>query len=133
MMQVFQQENERFHDSQQKISALRGILNETNAAKEAVKAIGKSKENEKVIVPIGAGVFVFAKTENTKQALLALSGGPAVPKPVSEIEKELDKRLENIEKALDRETSANQAMLSNLNNFAQVMRQADRSRQQQRR
>ncbi len=122
-MQIFQAENQRYEESTQKINALRGILNETSSAKEAIKGISNASQNEKAIVPVGAGIFLFAKIENNKEALLSFPGQAGIVKPIKEIESELEKRLDNIEKALEKEARTNQQIASNLNNLAMMLQQ----------
>ena len=123
MLQVAQGEAMKLEESNEKINRLRQILNETNMTKEAIVEISKSKTGNKMIVPLGSGVFVFAKTENIKQSLVSMPGQAGIIKKNEDIEKDLSKRIENIEQALDKEIQSNQKTALNLNNLSMVLNQ----------
>lgn len=126
MMQLFGMENERLNQSRERLNSLRLVLNETSAAKEGVTAISNGKKNDRIIVPLGAGVFTEAKLENTKDALVNMPGGIVAYKSLDETQKELSQRIENLEKAIDREAQAFNSMAQNLEGFAAAIRQAQR-------
>lgn len=132
LMQLFQTENERLNESNQKGTALRNILTETMTARDTISGITGAKKDEKIMVPIGAGILIAAKIEDNKTALWSMQGSAAVKKPFEEIEKELATRIQNIELALEKEMHANQAVAQNLNNLGMVIRQAENAAKQRR-
>lgn len=133
LFQLLQVENTRFQQAQERVNALRQILNETNSAKEAVQEIAKAKENEKIVIPLGSGVFAFAKIEDTKQGLVSLAGGAGKPKTFTEIEQDLEKRRENLQSALEKENDLAQRTFANLQNLSTVLQQAENNARRQRR
>lgn len=125
LAQLFQLENQKFDQSQQRLGMLRSALNETIFAKEALNAISKSKKSEKMLVPLGAGIFADARIESTSEAVIMREGMAALPKKITEIEEELEKKTQGIEKAIENEMQENSRIFSNLNNLSLALRQAE--------
>ena len=117
LAQLFQLENQRFSATQERISTLRSILVEMLNAREAVQAISKGQKNNKALIPVGAGVLVEASLENNKTLLFSMAGGVAQKKTTQEIEAELSKRIESVEKSIERENLEANRQAGNLNNI----------------
>ena len=117
LAQLFQLENQRFSTTQERLNALRNILAEMVNARDAVQAIAKSQKNNKALIPIGAGVLVEAAIENNKTLLFSMAGNVAQKKTTKEIEEDLSKRIESVEKSIEKENIEANRQAANLNNI----------------
>ncbi|MDO8633900.1 MAG: hypothetical protein Q7K34_01260 [archaeon] len=129
LAQLFQLENQRFSATQERISALRNILMEMLNARDAVQAISKGQKNNKALIPIGGGVLVEAALENNKTLLFSMAGNVAQKKTTQEIEAELSKRVESVEKSIEKENAEANRQAANLNNILAAVNNAQARRQ----
>lgn len=132
LAQLFQLENQRFSTTQERLGALRNILSEMLNAREAVQAISKGQKNNKALIPIGAGVLVETTLENNKTLLFSMAGNLAQKKTTKEIEEELSKRIESVEKSIEKENAEANRQAANLNNILAAANSAQARRRQQR-
>lgn len=129
LAQLFQIENQRFSATQERIAMLRQLLMEMLNAREAVQAISKGEKNNKALVPLGGGVMVEASVENNKTLLFSMAGNLAQKKTAQEIETELTKRIDNLEKSIEKENTEANKQAANLNNILTAVNSSASRRQ----
>lgn len=78
---------------------VRTSIEEHLRAKEALAQYSKTAENEELLIPVGAGVFVHAKAGNRKSCVTSIGAGVLIEKNIEETEKLLDGRIEELKKA----------------------------------
>ena len=74
-------------------------LEEHIRAKESVEQIAKAEENEEILVPVGAGVFLHAKVGNHKTGIANAGASVMMEKGMQDIVKMLDSRIEELRNA----------------------------------
>lgn len=69
---------------------LRGSLEEHLRAKETVENFTKTAENEEILIPVGAGVFIHAKVGSKTTGVANIGAGVMMEKDLPDIMKLLD-------------------------------------------
>lgn len=88
-----------YNDLTARESILSQALSESRAALSAISALPKERESE-VVVPIGGGLFLPATYEPGKKLFVRLGANVILEKDKEEASSFLNKRIEEIEKAL---------------------------------
>ncbi|MEM2447963.1 MAG: prefoldin subunit alpha [Candidatus Bathyarchaeia archaeon] len=81
-------------------------LNESRMALETLKAIESAKEGDSILVPIGAGSYVFAKIENVSKVIVGVGANVCIEKSIKEsidIVNERIAKLEQIKSSLQQQ------------------------------
>lgn len=78
---------------------VRSSIEEHLRAKETLAQYSKTEENEELLVPVGAGVFIHARAANRKSCITSLGGGVLMEKEIGEAGRILDNRIEELKKA----------------------------------
>jgi|YelNatPaOPRAMG01_1025707.scaffolds.fasta_scaffold02451_4 prefoldin alpha subunit len=78
---------------------VRASIDEHLRAKETLAQYSKVGENEELLVPIGAGVFIHAKAGDRKSCIASIGAGVLMEKEIAEVERILDSRIEELKKA----------------------------------
>jgi len=68
-------------------------------AHETLAQYFKAEENEEILVPIGAGVFLHARVGNKTSCIAPVGAGVMMEKEMADITKMLDKQIEELKKA----------------------------------
>src|SRR3989344_1326606 len=120
LFQAFAGENQRLEDLNQRINMLIMGLNEITMALSSMDAVKKDKD--KIMVPLGAGVFLQAKTEDNENVVFALAGAVMKTKKLEEAKQEIEKRKESLEKMLENTKREHQRTAANVNALTEVIR-----------
>ena len=75
---------------------VRGSLEEHIRAKATIDQFSKAGEDEQLLVPAGAGVFLHAKAGGKKSAIANIGAGVMMEKDLADIIKLLDSRIEEL-------------------------------------
>lgn len=78
---------------------VRTSIEEHLRAKEALAQYSKTAENEELLIPVGAGVFIHAKAGDRKSCVTSIGAGVLIEKSIEETEKLLDGRIEELKRA----------------------------------
>ena len=130
LFQAFAGENQRLEDLNQRINMLIMGLNEITMALSSMDAVKKDKD--KIMVPLGAGVFLQAKTEDNENVVFALAGAVMKTKKLEEAKQEIEKRKESLEKMLENTKREHQRTAANVNALTEVIRKGQEFIQKQR-
>lgn len=78
---------------------VRASIEEHLRAKETLAQYSKAGENEEMLVPVGAGVFIHAKAGDRKSCIASIGASMLMEKDIAEAEKILDGRIEELKRA----------------------------------
>jgi len=79
-------------------------IQEHELAKETYAKYNKGKVGDEIIVPIGAGAFVFSKISDNKNALLDIGKDIIVKNSIADAIKILDGRVDDLKQGLEKIT-----------------------------
>lgn len=79
---------------------IRGSLEEHVRAKATIVEFAKAGENEELLVPAGAGVFLHAKAGGKKTGIANIGAGVMMEKDLTDVVKLLDSRIEELRVAV---------------------------------
>jgi prefoldin alpha subunit len=79
---------------------LQMTFEETNRARETLKAFNAAKEGDEILMPIGASSFVTAKVTGNKTALVGIGNKLAAEKTLDESISKMDAAIEELSDAL---------------------------------
>ncbi len=130
LFSAFAGENQRLEDLNQRINMLIMGLNEITMALLSMDAI--KKEKDKIMVPLGAGIFLQAQTEDNENVVFALAGEVMKTKKLEEAKQEIEKRKESLEKLLENTKREHHRTATNVNALTEVIRKGQEFIQQQR-
>lgn len=130
LMQTFVGENNRLEEINRRIMELSAVLNELTMAIDALKAMKQDKE--KIMVPLGAGVFLEATAEKPREVVFSMTGGVLKTKKAEEVKKELETRKEALQKVFEANQAQRQRTATNVNTLSDVLREGQRIARQNR-
>jgi len=129
LINAFASERANMEAIQSNISAAGNRLRDILAATEALKAIQKAKENEKIVVPIGAGVFIDASLESNSTAKNSIAGGVVVNADIEGILKDLAEKKQEMEKVIAEMQKDLERVVANVNSLGGVLRTMEQKQQ----
>lgn len=101
-------------------------LNESQMALETLKALESAKEGDDILVPIGAGSYIFAKVENINKVVVGVGANVCVEKGIKESIDMINERiakLEQIKASLQQQfIQASQRLDENRGNLERLIR-----------
>lgn len=101
-------------------------LNESQMALETLKALESAKEGDSILVPIGAGSYIFAKIEDINKVIVGIGANVCIEKTVKEsinIISERIAKLEQIKASLQQQfIQASQKLEENRENLERLIR-----------
>ncbi len=128
-VRLFEAEKAKIGVVQRKMESLQGIATELDNAILALNEIKKIKNDSPFLVPLGAGIYIEAKLENTTNAKHSLAGSIMIDEKVEEIVKKLTAQKKEALQNMETLQKEGQALSSNLNNLGNVLNQMNAQRQ----
>lgn len=129
-MTLLRNEQTRLEAMEREFLQFRAAWEETLKAKEAVTAIQKTKPNESIMIPLGAGIFAAASLSDNQNVQTTLAGGVLKKDSTSEALQKLENRQKEIEQqlnSLQKELEQTAANVNNLSNVIQTVLQGQRT------
>lgn len=80
-----------------RLDVTEATLNESRMALETLKAIESAKEGDSILVPIGAGSYIFAKIENINKVIVGVGANVCVEKTIKESIDMINERIAKLE------------------------------------
>ncbi len=117
VLQAYQAEQAKLESMQRKMQALQTLMVETATAEQALNEIKKAGKNQKIMVALGAGVYVEAALESNKRVKTGLGDGVLMGSTVEKSLKDLAKRKEEIQKDIIGVQKEESAAVQNLRNI----------------
>ena len=127
-VRLFEAERAKMGVVQRKMESIQGIVMDLDNAISALEEIKKTKSGSPFLVPLGAGVYIEAKLENTKNAKHSLAGSIMVDEKVEEIIKKLNTQKKEALQNMEILQKEGQALSSNINNLGTVLNQMSAQR-----
>jgi len=87
----------RLENMSKEAELLQMSLNEHIRAIETLKAYSKAGEGKEILVPVGAGAFVPAKSSGQDRALVSIGAGLSVERKLDEAVSSLEKAASSVE------------------------------------
>ena len=81
----------------QQIEILNGYFNEMQTAELTLAELSEIKESKKILIPIGAGNFIYAAVENTDNVIVTIGAGVHTEKSIDEAIETIKKKKSDIE------------------------------------
>ncbi len=130
LMNAFANERANMDTMQANLAAAENRLRDILAATDALNAIKKSKENEKIVVPLGAGIFIDASLENNSTAKNSLAGSVVVNVTIEEALKNLVEKKQETQKAIEEMQKELEKIASNLNSIGAMLRSIEQKKRE---
>ncbi len=130
ILQARQQEQAKFDAVQSMRKNLQQMLTDTMAAEDALKTL-ESGKNQKILVSLGAGVYIETKIESAKTVKTGLGSDVLVDSTTENAIKALGKRKEEIRKDLASAQKDEAAVMHNLRQLGMAIESAKRKKAQE--
>ena len=111
----------RLETVQSRIRALAGMRQDMLLANTALKAISSAQEGEKILVALGAGIYIEAEAKNVKKVKKLLAGNIMVDDDSEATIKSVQEELEKTGRAMQELQREEQALGQNLNALGQII------------
>ncbi|MBI4053659.1 MAG: hypothetical protein HY394_06525 [Candidatus Diapherotrites archaeon] len=111
----------RLETVQSRIRALAGMRQDMLLASTALKAISSAEEGEKILVALGAGIYIEAEAKNVKKAKKLLAGNVMVDDDAEATIKSVQEELEKTGRTMQELQREEQGLGQNLNALAQII------------
>ena len=86
---------------EQAVTTINSQIEELNTLKQNLEDISKVEEGNDILVPMGAGIFLKAKSDNTKELLMNVGSKVIVKKSPQEALKLIDEQIKEMTKVRD--------------------------------
>lgn len=131
LINAFTGERQNLEALQAQLGSTENYLREILAATDALNAIKKAKEKEKIIVPLGAGIYIDASVESNTEAKSGLAGGVVANTRIEDALKGLEAKKADTEKAIGEMQKDLERIATNLNSISAMLRTMNQKRQEQ--
>lgn len=121
--EMLNSEKAKFNAIMQRINELQSAMIETKGSINALKELSKQK-NAKILVPLGAGVFLEANIESPENVKITLPGNVIVQKSNEEAVKEVEKHAEALGNEINALQKEQQQTAINAGNLENIIRTA---------
>ena len=111
----------RLETVQSRIRALAGMRQDMLLANTALKAISSAQEGEKILVALGAGIYIEAEAKNVKKVKKLLAGNIMVDDDSEATIKSVQEELEKTGRAMQELQREEQTLSQNLNALGQII------------
>ena len=122
LLLVAQQLEQQATRYNQQIDILNGYYNEIHSAEQTLSEIENSKENQKVLVPIGAGNFIYASIENTKNVIVTIGAGVHSEKSLLDAIEIIKKKKTEVENQITQIKSSYNEVIERLREIDRVVK-----------
>ncbi|AJF60621.1 MAG: prefoldin subunit alpha [Candidatus Diapherotrites archaeon] len=133
LMEAYERERIKLNEIQIRLAAVQELMQETSGAIDAVKEIQKSEKENRVLVPLGSGVFANVEVKDKKKVLYSIAGNVMAYKAVSEAVEELEKKMEQLRKMIEFSRGEQQKTANNLNQLGRIIQTGRRIQAEQER
>ena len=124
------QERRKLDGLGRRIETFQGFRNELSMALDSVKAISKTEKGEKILINLGAGIFAEAALQENSRGIATIAGNVFNYRGFNDLEKTLEAKMKNVDKAVSGVITEQQKALSRLNQLEQLLEAGRRYMQQ---
>jgi len=122
LLLVAQQLEQQATRYNQQIDLLNGYYNEIHSAEQTLSDIEKSEENQNVLVPIGAGNFIYATVKDAKNVIVTVGAGVHSEKSLPEAIEVIKKKKTEVENQLTQIKSSYNEVIERLREIDRVVK-----------
>ena len=122
LLAVAQQLEQQASRYNQQIEILNGYFNEINSAEQTLSEIEKSEENQTVLVPIGAGNFIYASVKDTKNVIVTIGAGVHSEKSLLDAIEVIKKKKTEVENQITQIKSSYNEVMERLREIDRVVK-----------
>ncbi len=122
LLLVAQQLEQQATRYNQQIEILNGYYNEIHSAEQTLSEIENSKENQKVLVPIGAGNFIHASIEDAKNIVVTIGAGVHSEKSLPDAIESIKKKKTEVENQITQIKSSYNEVIERLREIDRVVK-----------
>ncbi len=119
--QMYVAERAKIEALERQKATLGGMLADTETAIRALDSVSKAKGNEKIMVSLGAGVFIDATIADNKSASGSFHGGVLMRLSADEARAELEKKRDALREEMQTAVREEERIVININNLAKVI------------
>ena len=106
----------------QQIEILNGYYNEIHSAEQTLKDLDKAEEKNKILVPIGAGNFIYATVENGENVIVTIGAGVHSEKSVQDAVESIKKKKSDVENQITQIKSSYNEVIERLREIDRVVK-----------
>ncbi len=122
LLAVAQQLEQQASRYNQQIEILNGYFNEIHSAEQTLSEIEKSEDNQNVLVPIGAGNFIYASVKDTKNVIVTIGAGVHSEKSLSDAIEVIKKKKTEVENQITQMKSSYNEVVERLKEIDRVVK-----------
>ncbi len=122
LMQLASQERQRLEQANMRIGSLQGFRTELAGAMDALGEIAKNEKGNRIMVSLGAGIYVEAALEENSKAIAAIAGSVFKEKKSEELIKMLGERIAGVDKQLEAAAGEQQGIIARVNQLENIIR-----------
>jgi prefoldin alpha subunit len=122
LLLVAQQLEQQATRYNQQIDILNGYYNEIHSAEQTLSDIEKSEDNQNVLVPIGAGNFIYATVNDTKNVIVTIGAGVHSEKSLPDAIEVIKKKKSEVENQLTQIKSSYNEVIERLREIDRVVK-----------
>ncbi len=100
MMVLVEQYKEQLNQIDMQISYLQSAKNEYNKSKVTIQNMGEKEKDSEILIPIGGGSYIDAKTKDPSKILFDIGAGYIVEKEAKDALQKIDERIKQIDNNL---------------------------------
>jgi len=122
LLQKFEEERGKLASYDQRRHNVEKVILDASAALAALEGIEKAEKGEKILVPVGSGIYIEAMADDLKNVKTALTADYVMETSLVQAKKTLNERIESFSKTLQRLAGHEQRSLQNLRSMEQIIR-----------
>ncbi|MAG18316.1 MAG: prefoldin subunit alpha [Candidatus Diapherotrites archaeon] len=132
LIQMANQEKQKLAQINDQVARFQEFKTELLAAKDVLTEIEKNKKGDKILINLGAGVYMNMTIDETSKAISSLSGNVFKEKNSKELIKVLDNKIKNMNKTISKIAEDQQKAMARVNQLEQVLNAGRQHTQKQR-
>lgn len=130
LIETYRADQAKMDFLQKRQQSLLQIVTEMNTALDSIKEIRKAKEEEIIMVSLGAGIFAEAKIANVKKVKSSLAGNILIDSQPEKVLEELQEAMDKAKKELETVQLEMQKTSQNMQGVATILQESQKAVQQ---
>ncbi|MEM4261834.1 MAG: prefoldin subunit alpha [Candidatus Diapherotrites archaeon] len=127
IIQLINQERQKLEEINTRLNALTNMKNELTGTTQSIQEISKNKKGTKMLVYLGSGVYTETAIENNTDIITTIADNVFKEKKITEMTKILEKRMENIDKALKKSLEEQAKTIQRINQLENILEAGKRA------
>jgi len=127
LLDTYNSDQRKLAELQRREQEIRQILTEMTIASESLKGIQKAKNEQSILVGLGAGIYAEAKIANVKSVKNSLAGNVLVDSNVGKALEKLEEDIKNMKNDINAVRNEAHIVTKNLQNVASILQEGQRA------